>query len=137
VGGAGRVGVRAAAPHPPAAVAPAGGAFFAARAYAAAEPLLIENLSFREAQAADAWETHQARSLLGAALLGQKRYAEAEPHLLRGYEGMKRREDKIAAQDKVRLTDALERLVQLYDAWNKPDEAARWRTELEKAKEKP
>ena len=29
------------------------------------------------------------------------------------------------------LTEALERLVQLYDAWGKPDEAAKWRKELE------
>ena len=29
------------------------------------------------------------------------------------------------------LTEALERLVQLYDAWDKPDEAAKWRKELE------
>ena len=33
------------------------------------------------------------------------------------------------------LRAALERLVQLYDAWGKPDEAAKWRKELEKAKE--
>jgi molybdenum-dependent DNA-binding transcriptional regulator ModE len=36
-----------------------------------------------------------------------------------------------------RLTAVLERLVQLYDAWGKPTEAARWRKQLEKTKEKP
>ena len=38
------------------------------------------------------------------------------------------------------LIEALERLVQLYDARNKPDEAAKWRKELEaqrKAAEQP
>ena len=29
------------------------------------------------------------------------------------------------------LAEALEKLVQLYDAWGKPDEAVKWRTELE------
>ena len=33
-----------------------------------------------------------------------------------------------------RLAEALARLVQLYDAWGKPDEATRWRTELATAK---
>ena len=33
-----------------------------------------------------------------------------------------------------RLIDALERLVQQYDAWGKPDEAAKRRKELEEAK---
>jgi hypothetical protein len=41
------------------------------------------------------------------------------------------------------LSAALERLVRLYEAWSKPDEAAKWRTEWEavklksKAKPKP
>jgi len=34
------------------------------------------------------------------------------------------------------VTLALERLVQLYDAWGKPDQAAKWRQELEAAKAK-
>jgi hypothetical protein len=32
---------------------------------------------------------------------------------------------------KTRLSEAAERLVQLYDAWGKPDEAARWRKLLD------
>jgi hypothetical protein len=37
----------------------------------------------------------------------------------------------------VTLRGARERLVQLYDARDKPDEEAKWRKELEKTKEKP
>jgi hypothetical protein len=40
------------------------------------------------------------------------------------------RRQKIAIPEQVRairLTEALERLVQLYDAWGKKDEAAKWR----------
>ena len=55
--------------------------------------------------------------------LDQRKYAEAEPLLLSGYEGMKQREDTIPPQDKPRLTRALERLVRLYEAWGKQDEA--------------
>ena len=42
------------------------------------------------------------------------------------------REAKIPAQGKIRLTEALERLVQLYEATDKKDDAAKWRKELGK-----
>jgi len=38
--------------------------------------------------------------MLGGSLLGQKKYAEAEPLLLSGYEGMKQREVKIPPEVK-------------------------------------
>ena len=70
-------------------------------------------------------------------MLGQKKYAEAEPLLLQGYEGMKQREAKIPAQFRqVSLTEALERLVKLYEDWDKPGEAANWKKKLE-SKSKP
>jgi serine/threonine protein kinase/tetratricopeptide (TPR) repeat protein len=76
-----------------------------------------------------------AASGLGACLLGQKKYAEAEPLLLRGYQGLRQHEERIPANfPEIRLTEALERLVQLYEEWDKPDEAAKWRKELEAAK---
>ena len=68
--------------------------------------------------------------MLGGALLGQKRYAEAEPLLVSGYDGMKRLEATIPPQGRDRLTEALQRLVRLYEATNKPAEAARWRATL-------
>jgi hypothetical protein len=66
-------------------------------------------------------------------LLGQKKYAEAEPLLRAGYEGMKQRETKIPANAKESLSEALERLVQLYDAWGRPEQANEWRQKLEQA----
>ena len=42
-------------------------------------------------------------SLLGAALAGQKKYAEAEPLLIGGYEGLKAREARIPAPARGRL----------------------------------
>ncbi len=68
--------------------------------------------------------------MLGGALLGQKKFAEAEPLLLSGYEGMKKQEDKIPPAGKDRLNEAVSRLVQFYESTSKPDEAAKWRKEL-------
>ena len=97
-----------------------------------AEPLLREALAVRENGQPDAWSTFNTQSLLGGALLGQNKYADAEPLLLRGYEGMKAREKAIPPQAGTRLPEALDRLVELYAATNKPDEAARWRAERAK-----
>jgi tetratricopeptide (TPR) repeat protein len=99
--------------------------------YASAEPVLRECLGIRTKQAPDAWATFHAQSLLGGTLVGQKKYTEAAPLLVAGYEGMKQREAQIQAQGKIRLIEALERLVQLYDAWDRPDAAAQWRKALE------
>jgi serine/threonine protein kinase len=95
-----------------------------------AEAYLRECLSIRESAQPDAWTTFNADALLGGALLGQKKYAEAEPLLLKGYEGMKQRESQIPKEAKGNLAEAAERLVALYDAWGKPAEAAKWRQEL-------
>jgi len=52
-----------------------------------AEQLIRDVLKVRETKQPDAWLTSRMRSLLGDALLNQKKYAEAEPLLLQGYEG--------------------------------------------------
>ena len=96
--------------------------------------LLFRCVVVRKRTAPDAWTTFNAMSLLGGALPGQKKYADVEPLLLKGYEGMKAREKAIPPQGKVRLTEAMERLVQLYEQTGKKDEAARWRKDLESIK---
>ena len=55
----------------------------------------------------------------------QGRFAEAEPLLLKGYDGMS---PPPAVEDRKR--EALQRIVDLYDAWGKPDKAAEWRAKL-------
>jgi hypothetical protein len=47
---------------------------------------------------------------------------------------MKARAKTIPPQSQSRLTEALERLVQLYDAWDRPEQAQAWRERLEQAK---
>jgi TolA-binding protein len=71
-----------------------------------------------------------ARSLLGAALLGLKRYAEAEPLLLAGVQGLKDDEQAIPPQG-TNVSDAMGRLVEFYRATGRADEAERWQKELE------
>jgi tetratricopeptide (TPR) repeat protein len=93
--------------------------------------LLHQCLMRRERTMPDSWLTFQSRSLLGGALLGLKKYADAEPLLRQGYEGMKQRQDKIPFGSKDRLHQALERLVQLYEATGNKDQAAKWRKELQ------
>jgi hypothetical protein len=50
--------------------------------------------------------------------------------LHQGYDGLKQRAAAIPPQARPRLAEAAERLVKLYEAWGKPDEAARRRAEL-------
>jgi choice-of-anchor C domain-containing protein len=71
------------------------------------------------------------KSLLGGALLGRKKYADAEPLLLAGYEGMREREDTIPPTGRYRLTEALEWLAQLYEAAGEREKAAAWGKKLE------
>jgi eukaryotic-like serine/threonine-protein kinase len=98
-----------------------------------AEAELQHCLAIREKRQPDDWTTFAAQSMLGEALNGQKKRAEAEPLLVQGYEGLRQRAAKIPKERRPRLAEAMERLVQFYDAWGKPDEAARWRRELNPA----
>jgi len=96
---------------------------------AEAEAVVREALTIREAKESDAWTTFNTKSLLGGALLGQKKYAASEPLLKAGYEGMKQRAEKIPPEGKLRLGEALDRLVELAEATGKADDAKKWKDE--------
>jgi tetratricopeptide (TPR) repeat protein len=100
--------------------------------HAAAESLLGECLTIRAKTQPDAWNTFNTQALLGGALLGQKKYAEAEPLLVKGYEGMKAREERTPPQGKIRLPQAIDRLIELYTVTHRPEEAMRWQAERAK-----
>lgn len=91
---------------------------------AEAEKLLREAVRIR---AENVPETHflraTANGALGEFLTTQARFPEAESSLLASYESLK----KSQAGNSPRTRLALERLANLYDAWGKPDEAARYR----------
>jgi hypothetical protein len=98
-----------------------------------AEPGLREGLDLREKHLpAGHWLTANLRSLLGGCLAKQQKFMDAEPLLLQGYQGL------IQAKDTPpeRLRQAVERLVQLYAAWAKPDKADEWHKRQQTA-EKP
>lgn len=101
-----------------------------------AEGVLRECLTIREKAEPDAWTTWNTRSWLGAAMLGQKKFAEAEALLLAGYRGLKEREASIPPAGAIRIPRAIERLVQLYEAMGNATEAAAWRGRLEAARAK-
>ncbi len=95
-----------------------------------AEPVLRECLALRQKKEPGVWTTFSTQSMLGESLSLQKKYADAEPLLAAGYEGMKQREAQIPSQGMDRLTEALERLVRLYEALGKQEKAAEWRKKL-------
>jgi hypothetical protein len=95
-----------------------------------AEPLLRECLAIRAKAAPDDWSRFNTMSLLGEALLGRGQYPEAEPLVVPGYEGMKAREAAIPPPGRPRLVEAAERVVRLYEAWGKPEQAAAWKARL-------
>jgi hypothetical protein len=108
-----------------------GGDLLQRKRYADAESLLRECLDIRRKTQPEAWTTYYAQSLLGGALLGQEKYAEAEPALVQGYEGLKARESQIPTLlARHRVAEAGRRIVQLYEAWGRPEKAAEWRVKL-------
>ena len=103
--------------------------------YSSAETILRECLAIREKQTPDVWTTFNTRSMLGGALLGQKKYADAEPLLREGYDGMKAREKTIPPPVRICIPEALDRLIELYTALDKPDEVKKWQAERAKYRE--
>jgi tetratricopeptide (TPR) repeat protein len=109
-----------------------GRAYLAQKKWSEAEPHLRECLTLREKNQPDDWRTFDAQALLGGSLLGQKKYADAEPLLLKGYEGLQPWEKALEPRDAPRVVEALDRLIDLYAAMNKSDEAKKWREERAK-----
>ena len=102
-------------------------AYLEAGRHAEAEEPARGCLRIRQEMMPDDWLTYNAMCLLGRSLAGQARFADAEPLLLDGHQGMIAREKSIPAPGKVRITEALDAIIQLYEDWDKPEEAQRWR----------
>jgi eukaryotic-like serine/threonine-protein kinase len=96
-----------------------------------AEPILRECVAIIENKDPEAWTIFHAQSLLGDSLLGQEKYALAEPLLLQAYEGLKVRAEQIPRlHSRHRVAEAGGRIVRLYEAWGRPEKAAEWRSKL-------
>jgi tetratricopeptide (TPR) repeat protein len=102
--------------------------------YAEAEPLARQAVTTWEKQSPDNKGRFYWVSLLGDILCCQKKYAEAEPLLLQGYDGMKRAEARLLANEKARLTETGERVVHFYEVTNQPEKARQWRDKMQQSK---
>ena len=94
------------------------------------ERLSREVLAFNLKDQPDDWQRFRAESLLGASLAGLKKYAEAEPLLLAGHRGMVERQGRMGwmgVANRHYMDRAREWIVELYQAWGKPERAAAWR----------
>lgn len=96
-----------------------------------AEPMLRECLKLRQATTPDQWNTFNSSSLLGASLLGQAKYDEAEPLLIQGYEGMVARRETIPQIASNRIIESLDRLIELYQRTNRQEQLSKYETERE------
>jgi tetratricopeptide (TPR) repeat protein len=99
--------------------------------YADAEQPLRDALAIFEKRRPKSAEQNETESLLGAALAGQQKYADAEPLLGDSARALKALAvDSSAARRQAALT-AVQRVIDLYETWGRPEDAARWRAELE------
>jgi hypothetical protein len=101
----------------------------------AAEPVLRECLKLWESVFGgggnpNEWQVFQSRSLVGESLLLQGKYAEAEPLIVQSYEDMRAFEANYPSYRVLPLSEFIMRAVNLYNGWNKPDEANKWRQKL-------
>ncbi len=98
--------------------------------WAEAEAVLRECRAIREKAIPADWPTFNTMSQLGGALLGQGKFAAAEPLIVQGYAGMKAREPAIPPAGRPRLPEAAERVVRLYERWGKPERLEEWKAKL-------
>jgi tetratricopeptide (TPR) repeat protein len=101
--------------------------FLALGEYARSENWLRECVAIREKEQPDVWSTFNAQSMLGEALLGQGKFKDAELFLIKGYEGLIARAKSIPPQGEIRIPEALDRLIWLYTATDRPAEAKTYR----------
>lgn len=89
--------------------------------YSLAEAFLRESLAIRQAKEPDVSSTFQTKLLYGESLLGGKKFAEAETHLTHAT-------DKLSTdpEDRSFMQPVLQRIVDLYTAAEKPEEAEKW-----------
>jgi eukaryotic-like serine/threonine-protein kinase len=104
--------------------------YLGARRWRDAEMTARECLASHPKDQPDGWLRFRTMSLLGTALAGQMRCAEAEPLIVQGFEGLKAHEATIPAPFLTCVTEAGARVVKLYEAWGQPEKTRQWRKKL-------
>jgi serine/threonine protein kinase/tetratricopeptide (TPR) repeat protein len=102
------------------------------RRHTEAEKLALRGLAIcaKHREPEKFWPANWTKSVLGGSLTGQKKYAEAEKLVLAGCEGL-RAVPPPEPYEHI-MPGVFQRVIDLYDAWGKKDEAAKWRTEQER-----
>jgi tetratricopeptide (TPR) repeat protein len=91
------------------------------------ESLLRECVAIQSAAGRpEQWRIALTRNELGACLIELGRYDEAETELLESYRDLVR---TLGARDP-RTRTAIQRIIRLYERWNRPDQASSWRDRL-------
>ncbi len=94
-------------------------------AYADAEKMERQAIAiYQKSLEPDHWMIQRSRSHMGACLTKLRRYKEAEEQLLTAYTGLKTARGE--QHDLTRRT--VTRLIELYEAWGKPDQAVPYRS---------
>jgi serine/threonine protein kinase/tetratricopeptide (TPR) repeat protein len=97
---------------------------------AQAMPLYEEVLKLRQAKlGSDHPDTLVSEVAFGRALLEQRSYSEAEPLLLTGYQRLRAREGSLPQTARPSIAEALDGLIALYTATDRPGDARKWQAE--------
>jgi non-specific serine/threonine protein kinase/serine/threonine-protein kinase len=97
-----------------------------ARRFAQAERALRNVLTLYDQSGARGWQRTATAVLLGRSLLGQRRYAAAEPMLLEGYRALEAQRDEIPADEQKILAETRADLYRLYQEWGRSAKASEW-----------
>jgi tetratricopeptide (TPR) repeat protein len=98
--------------------------------YQEAIDVLKPVLEVRTRRTPEDWQRFRCEYLLGSDLASDKQYAEAEPHLLKGFDGLVERRANIPADALVNIPNCAKDLVKMYQAQGKAEQAARWQAKL-------
>lgn len=99
-----------------------------------AELVLRDCLAIRENTRPDHFVTSNTKSMLGETLLRQEDYSAAKPLLITGFEELQQRADSIPDTAKGRITDAINRLIELARATHDDVNLEKWLKEFETMK---
>ncbi len=98
---------------------------------AEAELKFRQCLNYRQVNAPREASTFEVQSLLGAALVEQHKFEQAETHLLAAYEGLGKLVSDGSSLARQDLITTAERLTALYLSWGRAEKAEQWMRELE------
>jgi hypothetical protein len=105
----------------------------ALKKFPAAEKSLRASLAIYAKKDRKLLRRYDIESLLGAALVGQKKFDEAEPFLLSGATVLLRNVKRLDAESKRHVAAAVDRVIDFYTTRGNAGEAAKWRKKREEA----